>query len=269
MTRREYTAPEIEQVNVAEQQLRARGLDEQSERIGIILDGYFQTNRSVPVTAEAVVKLVESQPGLKWLSQANLEYNRVAAENPQAAQQLVDWMAATQGRPGALVNTGDQAYENLTLLLTTLRGYEVSPPRIRDAENRIANRPGRHLHYVPEPRRTEVKSAVAKADADYSVGKPFTSDLIKNADGSYRSPTFHEQKAAREAVERAKSAETASASAQALVRDAQRLATEIQGSTHSETDQLRKLFATSGTEINWPETLALRQQMQKQFARHR
>jgi len=60
------------------------------------------------------------------------------------------------------------------------------------------------------------------------------------------------------------------ASAQsAAARGAQRQAELIQGATHAETDQLRKLFSTSGTEIDWVQTLAARQQMQKQFDKHR
>src|SRR6266403_246827 len=90
-TRREYTAQEIEQVNQAEKELRARGLDEPYQRLGALTDDYFQMYRSAPVTVSSVTKLIEAQPDLKWLTPAELEYKRVAAENPAAAQELVAW----------------------------------------------------------------------------------------------------------------------------------------------------------------------------------
>src|SRR5437879_1643049 len=96
--RREYTAQEIEQINAAEAQLRARGLDEPNERVVDILDSYFQKYRSSPVTSDAIVKLIEAQPGLKWLSAAELEYHKIASANPQAAQQLVAWLNTHGGK---------------------------------------------------------------------------------------------------------------------------------------------------------------------------
>ena len=89
MERRIYSSSDGEHMNKAEEQLRAKGLNEEVQRIVDILDGYFQANRGVPVTVQNVVKIIEAQPNLKWLSPAHLEYNRAAAENPQAAQQLV------------------------------------------------------------------------------------------------------------------------------------------------------------------------------------
>src|SRR6266576_4018936 len=151
-TRREYTAQELEQTTRAEELLRARGLDEPNERVVDILDSYFQTYRSPPVTEASVVKLIEAQPSLEWLTPAELDYKRAAAVNPQAAQELVAWLNTHGGKPGTLVNSGDAAYENLSLLLGTLGGYEISSPRISDAIDRIQNRPGRKLHYVPTPR---------------------------------------------------------------------------------------------------------------------
>jgi len=201
MERRIYSEQDIQQVNQAEQQLRARGLDEPVERIVDVLDGYFQANRS-PVTVEIVVKLIEAQPGLKWLTPAELEYHRVAAENPVAARQVEAWLN-TQGKPGQLVNSGDAAFENLSLLLGTLQGYEISSPRIQDAIDRIQNRPGRQLRRVPQPRRTEPVSTAAKADDSDSTNW-LGRDMVKNADGSFRSKTPAEQRRDMEAAERAK-----------------------------------------------------------------
>ncbi len=269
MERRIYTAKDGEQMNQAEAHLRARGLDEQEERIVDIIDGHFQMYRSTPVTVTAVVKLIESQTGLKWLTPAELEYRKTASVNPQAAQELVAWLN-TQGKPGQLVNSGDAAYENLTLLLGVLRGYEISPQRIADAMDRISHRAGRQLHVVPQPRRTEPVSAAAKADADYSIGKPFSGDMIRNPDGSLRSKNFHEQRADIEAAERAKQPNLAGV-ASAAVREAQRKAESLKGNTHSEDAQIGSIFVTTpGTsEIDWPSTLAARENLQRSLNRHR
>ena len=65
-------------------------------------------------------------------SPAQAEYLKVANQEPDRANQLTAWLA-TQGKAGQLVNQGDKAFDNLRLLLLTLRGYEISPPRISDA----------------------------------------------------------------------------------------------------------------------------------------
>jgi hypothetical protein len=262
VTRREYTAQEIEQVNVAEQQLRARGLDEGSERVVDVLDGYYQANRAISVTAEAIVKLLEAQPGLKWLGPAELEYRRVAAENPAAAQQLANWFATQK----ALVKEGNQGFENQSSILQELRGRAVTPETIQSAIALVgapvsrfhaARRP---LHFVQAPRRTVPISRHALADD----GKPFLGEHVNEPAWVKRS----RERSEREAKEAANQPSSASVRSRA-VKEAQEKAESLQSSTHAETDQLRKIFVTSGTEIDWVQTLAARLQMQKQFDKHR
>jgi hypothetical protein len=201
-----YTAQDGEQMSKSEELLRAKGLDESNERIVDIIDGYFQVHRNVSVTAEAIVKLVEAQSGLKWLSAAQLEYNKIAAENPQASAQLAAWLN-TQGKPGQLENQGDHAYENLSLLLIALQGREVSSTTILGAEDRILHRPGRQLHRVPQPRKEmgTITEAARSARGEEDMGRHLLGDLVKNPDGSFRSKTPQEQKRDAEAAERAKS----------------------------------------------------------------
>jgi hypothetical protein len=147
------------------------------------------------------------RPHLKFYTPAQHKWYQTAQQNRELAYQLVAHLA-TQGRPGQLVNDGDPLFENLTLLFEQIhsRRETVSPQTIANAENRITNRPGRKLHYVQAPRRIDPVSRLAKEDAEYSIGKPFSgSDLVKNADGSYRSKTPIEQRRDTEAAERAKS----------------------------------------------------------------
>ena len=95
----------------------------------------------------------ELKPHLKFYSKAALDYFDVANQEPDRANQLANWLA-TQGNRGQLVNSGDDAYENLRLLLTELRGREISRKTIADAEGRLSYKPGRRrLHYVPLPKQ--------------------------------------------------------------------------------------------------------------------
>src|SRR5882762_9597699 len=168
MELRIYSSSDGEQMNVADAQLHARGLDESNERVVDIIDSYFQTYRSAPVKADTIVKLIEATPGLKWLSAAELEYRKIAATNPAAAQELVTWLN-TQTQ---LVSSGDQAYQNLNELLLELRGYEISSANINAAIDRIqaprgkfVSREGRRpLHFVQAQRRTEPISRAAVND---------------------------------------------------------------------------------------------------------
>jgi hypothetical protein len=175
-----------------------------------------------------------------YSSPQHAEYTHVANENIQAAQQLSAWLA-TQGKPGQLANTGDEAYENLTLLLTELRNRreEVSATTIRNAIDRISHRPGRKLRIMEAPRRTEPVSTAAKNDD----GKPFLgSDLVKNPDGSYRSKTPQEQRREAEAAERAKSqpqTRTLDASEQAWKGMADSL---LRDGTHSQQTRIRAVY---------------------------
>jgi hypothetical protein len=134
----------------------------------------------------------------------------------------------------------DETYENLTLLLITLRGYEITTPRIHDAENRIANRPGRHLHYVAHPRREMGTITEAARNDD---GRPFLGDLVKNADGSYRSKTVTEQRRDREAAERANSAQAQTSTLDATESAWKAMADGLlQDGTHSQRERVRAVY---------------------------
>jgi hypothetical protein len=203
-----------------------------------IVDRWKQ--RITPATLEVAVK--ELKDRLTFLTPPEAEYNRVASQSPQSAQQLVEWLNTQR----QLVNTpGDQTFENLTLLLSEIssRREAVSAKTIGDAINRISNRPGRKLHYVEAPRRTEPQSRAALADSDYSIGKPFSgSDLIKQADGSLRNKNVHEQRRDREAAEAAK------AQTQTSVLDSSEAAWKrmadglLQDGTHSQQQRVKEVY---------------------------
>ncbi len=220
---------------------------------------YFLNTWKETITQETLEKAFSQlRPHLKFKSKARLEYEKVASVNLQAAQQLVAWLD-TQGKQEQLVNTlgDDQTYENLTLLLTTLRGYEISAPRIRDAENRIQAKSARKLHYVPTPRRPlgTITEAARKDD-----GTPFLGRDVNEPAWVKRS----RERSEREAAEAASQQSGVSAQS-AMVREARRKAEEMKGNTHSETEQLHRIFATvPGTsEIDWVQTAAARENLQR------
>src|SRR6266853_1248029 len=112
---REFTESEAQQIYEAEKGLRDAGLDvdhEHAEQNANLILNYFQQNPHVSVTVASIYTFVEvNKTQFKWLSPAQREYDKVAAENPQAAQQLADWLAK-QGKPGTLVNSGEEFFLN-------------------------------------------------------------------------------------------------------------------------------------------------------------
>lgn len=196
------------------------------------------------------------RPHVKLYSPAQAKYYKVAKQMPERANQLSNWLA-TQGKVGQLVNQGDEAFENLRLLLIALRDNDINPTAIRHAEDRAAHTPGSQLHYVPQPRKEmgTITEAARKDD-----GTPFLGRDVNEPTWVKKSRERSEREAA-EAV-----SQQSGASAQsAIVREARRKAEEIKGNSHSETEQLARIFATvPGTsDIDWPNTLAARENLQR------
>src|SRR5258708_21520196 len=186
MERRIYTAQDAEQFEKAEEQLRKNGFDawtpEGSQHNAGLVDEYFQANPAVPVNVQNIFKCIEARKqGFKWISLAQVKWYETAQKNLDLANQLAEHLATHGGRPGQLANAADELFANLVLLVNEINTH---PQPIAHAENRIAHRPGKHLQYVPQPRRTEPVSPAALADDE----QPFLgSDLVKMPDGSFRS----------------------------------------------------------------------------------
>ena len=231
-----------------------------------VLRYFLEVWKQDMTTANFDLAFPQMKSHLKFYSSPqHAEYTHIANEKIQAAQHLSAWLQ-TQGKPGQLANTpGDaETYENLALLLTEILGRreDISWKTIRDAEDRIAHRPGRKLHYVQAPRREMGTITEAARNDD---GVPFLGRNPNEPAWAKKSRERAEREAAEQA-ERAKQSGTASST---VIREAQRRAEELRGNTHSETEQLKKLFVTiPGTsEIDWPNTLAARLNLQKSLNR--
>jgi hypothetical protein len=263
---RTYTAQDIEQTDSAVKQLKQNGFDgftqEGIQHNADLLDAYFQQNPAVPVTVANIYKAIEAQKAsYKWLSPAHAESERVTADNPAAATKLTEWFVG-QGKPGMLTNTGDEGQENFAILLAELRGREVNPTTIQQAIGRIAFNGRRQLHVVPTPHRVDPRSHVASDDGTGFLKK----DMVRTADGGYRNKNAAEQARDRRLAEAQASPEQAG---KLIERQAKEQAEGLQGRTHSQTEQIRKLFVTKqhSSDIDWLATLNARQRMQKQFER--
>jgi len=246
---RQYTQADEQQFTAAGKGLEANRLDllgPGTEHNTNLIDEFFQKNRNLPVTVQNVYRAVEERKNdFKWLSAAEADWYQTAQKNPDLANQLAVFLAA-QGQIGRLVNQGDELFENLTLLFTEIhsRRETVSPQTVAHAEDRIAHRPKKQLHRVPQPRRTEPVSRAAKEDAEYSIGKPFSgSDLVKNADGTLRSKTVAEQRRDREAAESAKSSQTQTQALDATEQAWKNMADGLlNDGTHSQQARVRAVY---------------------------
>jgi hypothetical protein len=262
MERRNYTVQDAQEFDKASEQLRGKGFDDWTPE-GIkcnadLMDEYFQLNRTIPVTLANIYKAIEAwKQDFKWISLAQAEYYKVATQEPDRANALSTWLA-TQGKPGQLANQGDDAFENLRLLLLVLRGYQINATTISHAIDRVQSKPGPKLHFVQAPRRTAPVSPAAKADD----GTPFLGRNLNEPEWVRRS----RERSEREAKEAANQPSSTSLQAVAA-REARRKSEELRGNTHSETEQLLRVFVTSGTEINWPETLQARLRLQQSLNR--
>jgi hypothetical protein len=212
--------------------------------------------------ATLAVALDKLRGKIVFYTPAQAEYKKVADENPAAANQLNAWFE----NQNILVKEGDFGLQNQTTLLTELRGREITKDTIAVAIERVkapvskfhaARRP---LHEMQAPRRTEPISPAAKDDD----GVPFLGRNMNEPEWVRRS----RERSEREAREAANQPSSTSVRSRAAA-EAREKAESLQSSTHAETDQLRRIFVTSGTEIDWQATLASRLQMQKQFDKAR
>ncbi len=220
------------------------------QRNGDLLHEYFQTNLGVPITVANIFKAIESRKqDYKWFSAAESEYHRVAAENPAAATKLSEWFA-TQGKPGMLVNTGDDGHENFSILLAELRGREVNQTTIQQAIGRIAFNGRRQLYVVPTPRAL---SPAAQADPNHKRGVFI--------EGANKTPADY--KAEQEAAAAKARGDVRTPS---LVNEARNKAEALQGNTAAKTQSIRRVVIMGDNrEIDWEKTLAARLSLQRQF----
>src|SRR5450631_1301428 len=227
-TARQYTEQDIAALTQVETALRDAGMDIDNPKCIYLISDYLQANPQIPVTYENVIAFVNANnTQFVWLSAAQREYNKVAAENPSAAHQFATWFnVQTQ-----LVKTGDEGFINSALLLAELRGRDAGDrDRIREAIGRIGYRGGRQLTFVPTSQKRDPRSHTATDD-----GKGFLH-------GANKSPLDYRREM-NEAAEKNNPAAPPTSSVEAA---AKAQAGSLRGNTHSETEMIQRVFATNG-----------------------
>ncbi len=215
-----------------------------------IVDTWRQ--RITPATLAVALEKLKDR--LTFLSPAESEYNRVVAENPAAAATFMSWFENQK----QLVNTGDPGFENGANILAELGGREVNSKTIHEAIGRIKaptskfdTRKRPPLHYVPTP--ASANPLQHKSDGTGFLGKTGVNEP-------------HWKRVQREREERDAANQRSGEPAQSVtVREARTKAEELRGNTHSESEQIGRVFVTEGTEIDWPATLQARLALQRNF----
>ena len=168
--------------------------------------------------------------------------------NSTISQKSGDWF----DNQNILVREGDAGFLNFLRLIRELRGRDVTTDTIFQAMGRISHRPGRPLAYVQKKRK--------QIDPSYKPGQ-FLSDYNKTS-VDYE----HERQAAY-----AHKQESASARNSREEAAAKSEAESLRGWSHSENDQLGKIFVTDERtrEIDWTATRDARLRLQKLFENRR
>jgi len=209
---RQFTTQDGQELTKALKLLGEKGFDifsPNSQRNSDLLLDYYVAHPEIPVTVATIFKAVEERKSdFEWLTDAQRKWYQAAQANEQLANDLANYVGSTSGRSGQLVKEGDQLFENLLLLFNEInsRNESLTSQSLANAENRIQKRPGPKLKYVAAERRTTPISPAAKEMSDYDPKQQVSAlfgDMVKNADGSWRSKTFAEQRADREAKEKA------------------------------------------------------------------
>jgi hypothetical protein len=266
MEKREYTTQDQSQFDVAEARLGENGFDRWTQqglqRNADLFDEYFQTNQNIPVTVETIFKAVSARKqDFRWLSPAQVEYYKIAPENPRAATKLAEFFATQGGRPGTLINTGDEGFENSAILLTELRGRDVNPTTIQHAIGRIIHNGRRQLHFVPTPRR--VNPQQHQTDPEQKTGQLFSTEgMVRTADGGWRNKTVAEQAAERRAADAKNNPVQKTGPVDAWQTIAEN--TLGSGRSHGQNQALKEIFTKGETgELSWRQVATAMSQISK------
>jgi hypothetical protein len=228
---------------------------------------YFVNTWGEMITQETLAKAFPLiKPHLKLKSPAYLEAERLA-QGYADAQALAAWFDKQQ----TLVKDGDLGYKNFSELIQELEGRPATQANIDSAiasiqyatggggtKGRFTTRIRRPLSYVQ--RQKERPKSFHQLTDD---GEPFLGRDVN------LTPMQHRERArAAHAEPERESPSTIRGREQAA---AQREAEAMRGNTHSETNQIEKLFVIDQTthEIDWVRTRDARRSLQRLFEQRR
>ena len=215
---------------------------------------YFEKTWPVDVTPENLAKaLPVLRPHLKFYSEIDQRAIRALQSNPAIVPAFDDWFSS-QTILANVPNT-PEANENIALLLEELRGRQVNETTVYQAIGRLQNK-GANLHWTIK-KQVHVDPRSHKATDD---GKPFL--------GEVNVPLWKKIAAERERQDAERKSLTGQrepdAVRQARFKD---IAEGILGNTHSQSDQIRRVFVTdSKNQIDWERTAAARKRLADSFS---
>jgi hypothetical protein len=205
---------------------------------------------------------------LKFDSAARIEARRIAKDFPDV-QALGAWFDTQT----FLVKEGDDGFRNITELMLELQGRSVTPANIDSAimsinatqggsVGRFSTRRRRPLIYVQK--KVERKKSFHELTDD-GVNSFSTSGMVKQADGSFRSKTYAEQKRdAEAAAEKAKATTRPSKELDAWQVIAQGILGS--GGSHGRNASLQAIYdlGTNG-QLEWRQVATQMQAMKKSY----
>jgi len=246
---REFTPNELKAWSDVESTLAAKGLvcyeqdgKEESNWNADRIIAYYEKNPTIEMTVRSITEAVEQMKDqLKWLSQAEREYNRVYRALTKDQQNEFGAWWFTAGKK-YVETDGDHGFENATKILNWMRGRTFSNQNFDLAVSNLSA--SRGLHLAP------VRSVVRQGHE--SDGKPFAPKDDVNVSIRERARQ-HRDAAARRAGTAVERTEP----------DYKKLSDEVVGHTHSQTATIRKTFVTKpgSSEIDWEKTLYSRRRM--------
>jgi hypothetical protein len=206
---------------------------------GDLMGEYIAITWGEDITPKTLaVALEKLRDRIIFYTPAQWKYKQIADENTTRANTLNNWFHS----PGntSLAKNGEENYQNQAALLAELRGREITPKNIQDAVGRAGFKSG--LHYVPTPRTVDPRQHT-----------PSGSFMPKSESNlSAREHTRRTAEAADKAAGRSKPTSGP---------DYRQLCEDLRGRNHSHTEQLRKMFVTNGSEVDYEQTYYKRRKM--------
>jgi len=210
--------------------------------------------------ATLAVALEKLHDRLTFLTQDEISFNAAKAVNPEAAEYLGANYAAHK-----LSEIPEQKLENIKFLAEKLIGRPVNYATVENEILRAGadtSRFHKHhiIHFSEEAKQLNVRQK--PVDADYKPGQLFSAKDSNKSNADY----------ARERAEAAAKDNPKPADSAKVLEEAARVqAAELKGDSHSDSDQLQRLFIfRPGTsEISWRDTLAARKDFQTRLRKSR
>jgi hypothetical protein len=120
-----------------------------------LLDEYFQANRNVVVSDDAIYKLMEANRArIGSVSEGERDWWRARALSPAKIDAITAWLR-TQGKPNQLSNSEKgEGYRNVVEIAKAHSDRPLDSASFELTASRLVNKPGNRLVYVSLPKQS-------------------------------------------------------------------------------------------------------------------